>query len=60
MNQVVLNVGEHHLTRENFAHTIAWLKRIEAGEENADDVDWRTSCGVLALQIECLLRRQDN
>ena len=53
-------LGAHHCTRENVSYTIAFLRRIEAGEEDSSIQDWRTTCGVLALQMEWLLSNFDN
>jgi hypothetical protein len=47
-------IGAHHLTDEAIADTIAWLERVESGEVDPANVDWLTTCGVLALQMSHL------
>lgn len=52
--------GAHHCNRENISYTIAYLKKIESGEEPVDIQDWRTTSGVLALQMQWLLSNIDS
>ena len=53
-------LGAHHCTRENLAYTIQWLKEIEQGNESVDNQDWRTTCGVIALQLQWLISQADD
>lgn len=49
-------LGFQHLNEEAIACTIGWLESIEDPESdiNLDEIDWRTKCGVFALQLRWL------
>lgn len=52
--------GAHHCTRENISSTIGRLRDIESGREDYRNLDVRTMCGVLALQMSWLLSLLDS
>ncbi len=51
--------GAHHCTRENVSYTIAFLRRIQSGEQSVAELDWRTEMGIVASQLQWLLRQLD-
>ena len=52
--------GSHHLTRENVAYTIQWLREIETGDAAVSTVDWRTESGILASMLDWLTSQLDH
>lgn len=49
-------LGFQHLDQEAIACTIGWLESVENPESGVDLdlIDWRTQCGILALQLRWL------
>ena len=49
-------LGGHHLNQEEIAYMIGWLESVEdpASDVDLSVIDWRTTCGILALQLRWL------